>query len=71
MYLTMTTQAFSALNSLDSLTSSTSTLGLTIQPTKMQVRIATMGMSTELEMKSKKSRIVLPSPSGCTAENTL
>lgn len=71
MYLIITTQAFSALNSLEISISSTSVLGLMIQPTNTHVRIATMGMSTEFDMKSKKSSNVEPSPMGWMNESEL
>ena len=63
-YLMTTDQTLANLNSADSRTSSIMTLGLMIQPTKMQVRSAAMGIMTELEMKSKKSRMLEPGPSG-------
>ena len=45
--------------------------GLMIQPTKMQVSSATIGMITELEMKSKKSSSVVPSPIGSMNDKPL
>ena len=70
-YLMMTIQAFSTLNSLEIFTSSTMAFGLMIQPTKMQVSSATIGMITELEMKSKKSSSVVPSPIGSMNDKPL
>lgn len=49
-----------------SLTSSTTNLGPTTKPTTRQVAIAAIGMSTELAMKSKKSRKDIPR--GCSMD---
>ena len=45
--------------------------GLIIQPTNTQVRSATIGIMTELEMKSAKSSSEEPSPNGWMNESTL
>ena len=58
-------------NLADTRTSSMSVFGLTIQPTKMQVISAEIGIITEFEMKSRKSRMLDPSPIGCTNESEL
>ena len=71
MYLIMIVQAPAAENLLEMRTSSMMVLGFTIQPTNTQVSSATMGMSTELEMKSAKSRIEEPAPSGSMNDSPL
>ena len=71
MNLIMIVQAFSSLNALDSLISRARMFSLTSQPNMIQVKISTIGMMTELEMKSKKSSSEEPSPSGCMPESTL
>ena len=71
MYLMMTVHTGARPNLLDWRTSSMIVFGLIIQPTKMQVRTATMGISTELETKSKKSSSCVPGPSGSMPMSTL
>ena len=71
MYLIMIVQAPAAVNLLEMRTSSMMALGLMIQPTNTQVSSATMGMSTELEMKSAKSSMEEPAPKGSMKEATL
>ena len=63
-YFTITVNIFSALNGLEIFTSSIMAFGLIIQPTNTQAKSAAMGIITELEMKSRKSKMVLPGPSG-------
>ena len=71
MYLIMNAHTLRSLNSAESITSSSITFGPTIQPTKMQVSSATIGIITELERKSRKSRMVVPSPKGWMNESEL
>ena len=69
MNFTMTVNIFSALNGPEDFTSSMIALGLMIQPTNTHAINAAIGIITELEMKSRKSRIVLPGPSGSMNAN--
>ena len=64
MYLIMTTNSFSDLNGPDNFTSSTTTFGFTIHPTNTHAIKAAIGIITEFEMKSRKSRMAVPSPNG-------
>ena len=63
-YLIITDQAPAGLKGAEMRTSSISVFGLMIQPTKMQVSNATIGINTEFEKKSAKSSSELPAPSG-------
>ena len=58
-YLINTIYSFLLLNFCDS-TSSVIVSGFTIKPTNTQVRNATIGIRTLLDIKSKKSRILIP-----------
>ena len=64
MYLIMMVQGLARANFDEARTSSMIAFGLIIQPTNTQVSNATMGIMTELEMKSKKSSSWVPGPSG-------
>ena len=70
-YFTMTDHAFAILKGVEMRTSSIIVFGLMIQPTNTQVKSATIGMITELEMKSAKSSSEEPSPNGWMNESTL
>ena len=67
----MTDHALAALKGAEMRTSSMIVFGLIIQPTNTQVRSATIGIMTELEMKSAKSSSEEPSPNGWMNESTL
>ena len=60
-YLINTIYSFLLLNfCVEDYTSSVIVSGFTIKPTNTQVRNATIGIRTLLDIKSKKSRILIP-----------
>ena len=71
MYLITTDHTLARRKRADTRTSSISVWGLIIQPTKTQVRSAAIGIITELEMKSSKSRMLEPSPIGWMNDSEL
>ena len=71
MYLIMMRHAARQRNFDEAMISSSMIYGLMHQPTKMQVRNATIGIMMVFEMKSKKSSSEVPAPSGSMNERPL